>query len=501
MNARTGSAVQRAAVVTFVNDFVTATLNRLLHAPDNRFVAESLQAMVRSLRHAAHVGVEMPLALQCDDDRIHHDGNPLDGPSLQAGALLRACSERQIAVLSFLPGLDAAEANRCFDLLLLPHNTEALARSRRDETLQAYGIRNVRVTLRSPAEPDNRRAHVDRTRDPLLQYQDLADSLQQNHVRAHRDQELAVTAVEDVVERTVARFEEPSALLALAAQDDVDRFTIGHSVRVALLALQVARGCGATREQLVHVGTAALMHDIGKSKVPQEVLWKRGRLTPDEWKEMMQHPRLGAQILLEQHDGVDPGTIGAAFCHHMGPTGCGYPRPAVPFVPSGTSRLIRVCDVFEALTSVRPYKRALTPIEAYAVMFRSAKDFDPAWLRRFVTTLGLFPTGTRVLLDDGADALVVGQGTGAEQPIVRLLTGPGGSDLPAGSPDELTIGVPCRGAVRRIAAISTHERCLRVPDFDREDPEILTLDPAHACMSTTMVQDAERTGRGERADR
>jgi HD-GYP domain-containing protein (c-di-GMP phosphodiesterase class II) len=493
--------VQRAAVLAFVNDFVTAAMNRQLHAPDNHFVAEALQAMVRSLQHAAHVGVEMPLALQCSDDRIHHDGQPLDGPSLQAGSLLRSVADREIAVLSFLPNLDVDEANRVFDLLLLPHNRQALARSRRDETLRAFGIRNVRVTLRSPAEPSNHRTHLDRTKDPLLQYQDLAYSLQQNHVRAHRDQELAVTAVEDVVERTVSRFEEPSALLALAAQDDVDRFTIGHSVRVALLALQVARGCGASREQLVRVGTAALMHDIGKSKVSQEVLWKRGRLSPDEWKEMMQHPRLGAHILLEQHEGVDPGTVGAAFCHHMGPTGSGYPRPAVPFVPSGTSRLIRVCDVFEALTSVRPYKRALTPIEAYAVMFRSEKDFDPAWLRRFVSTLGLFPTGTRVLLDDGADALVVGQGTCPERPIVRLLTGPGGSDLPAGAPDELTIGMPQHGTVRRIAAISTHERCLRVPEFDLEDPEILTLDPAHACMSTTMVQDAQCTGRGEQAKR
>ena len=73
--------------------------------------------------------------------------------------------------------------------------------------------------------------------------------------------------------------------------------------------------------------------------------------------------------------------------------------------------------------SVRPYKRALTPVEAYAVMFRSEQDFDPCWLRQFVRTLGLFPTGTRVLLDDGADALVVGQTDSAHQPIVQLLTG------------------------------------------------------------------------------
>lgn len=494
MSTRSSAQVQRAAVVAFVHDLVHVSLHRRLHAPDSRFVADALQAMLRSLQHAAAVGNEMPLQLQFSDDRIHFDGEVLNGPSLQAGSLLRACREREIAMLSFLPALTADEANRCFDLLLESHNRDALARGQRDQALQALGIRNIKVTLRTPGDPGDRRATIENPNDPLHQYQDLAFSLQQNHVRAHRDQELAVTAVADVVERTLAQFEEPSTLLSLATQDDVDRFTVGHSVRVALLALQVARAVGATREQLVHIGTAALMHDIGKSKVPQEILWKRGRLSTEEWQWMAQHPRLGAQILLEQHEDVDPSAVGAAFCHHMGPGGQGYPHPSLPIAPSGTSRLIRVCDVFEALTSVRPYKRALTPVEAYAVMFRSEHDFDPCWLRRFVRTLGLFPTGTRVLLDDGADALVVAQTDAPHQPVVQLLTGAQGHPLAAGAPSQLTIEVEAEGQRRRIAAVSTHERCIRLPEFDLADPEILTTDPSHACMSTTMVQDAQRLG-------
>jgi len=488
MMPRSSAQLQHAAVVEFTHDLVTASLNRVLHAPDSRFVTDSLRALIDSLSQARALGVEMPLHLQFSDDRVFYDGQPLDGPSLQAGLLLRRCSERQIAMLSFQAGLQVDELNRCFDLLLLEHNKDALLRDNRDLAMSALGIKNVRVLLRTPGDPGDRRSGVDYS-TALHQYQDLASVLQQNHLRAHRDLELAVDEAAGIVERTLNTFDEPSALLSLATQDDVDRFTVGHSVRVALLALQVARSLGASREQLVHVGTAALMHDIGKSKVPQEVLFKRGRLSGEERHAMNQHPRLGAQILLEQHENVDPSTVGAAFCHHMGPTGGGYPAPTLPIVPSGTSRLIRVCDVFEALTAVRPYKRALTPIEAYAVMFRNEKDFDPHWLRRFVRTLGMFPTGTRVHLDDGAEALVIGQGTRANQPMVRLLTGPGGADLVAGQADHLVIGMEIDGQVRRVAAVSTHERSVTMPDVDPDEPEVLTACAHDACLSTTMTTD------------
>lgn len=481
------------AVSVFVHDLVVVALNRMLHPADSRFVTDALRDVVRALKAAAEIGIEMPLQLQFSDDRIHYDGEPLDGPSLQARSLLRCCAERQVAAISFAPDLGSDELNRSFDLLLMPHNRDALTRDQRDVVLRAFGIRNLRITLRSAADPSDRTAAVtddEATQRALHQYQDLAECLQHNHVLAHRDQELAVDAAADVVERTVTQFEEPSLLLSLATQDDVDRFTVGHSVRVALLALQVARALGASREQLVHVGAAALMHDIGKSKVPQEVLFKQGRLTADEWHWMAQHPRLGAQLLMEQHQTVDPHAIGAAFCHHMGPSGKGYPQPVLPVVPSGISRLVRVCDVFEALTSVRPYKRALTPVEAYAVMFRNEQDFDPAWLRRFVRTLGLFPTGTRVRLDCGIEGVVMAQGACPEHPRVRLLSGPDDADLPAGHPEHLDVGVPFAGRVPRIAGVSTHDRCISVPDFDPAEPEVLTQSAHHACLSTQMAQGA-----------
>lgn len=484
MRQPTAAELRTNAVLTFAHALVGAALNRRLHDAGDRYVLDALEDLVMALRAAAKLGVEMPLALQCADDRLLHDGQPLDGPSLQARSLLRCCRERGVAVLSFAPDLEVDEANRMFDLLLLPQNLGALSRANREAALSAFGIRNIRVSLRSPGDPGDRRADLDVTDKALRRYQDLADCLQQNHAHALHDRELGVLDAAHAVERTVADFDEPSLLLALATQDDVDRFTVGHSVRVALLALQVARAIGAPRDQLVRVGAAALLHDIGKSKVPQEVLFKQGKLSPEEWHWMQQHPRLGAQILLEQHEQVDSWAIGAAFCHHLRADGGGYPDALVPVTPSGTSRLVRVCDVFEALTAIRPYKLALTPLEAFAVMFRHESDFDRRWLRRFARTIGLFPNGTRVRLVDGSTALVRAQTACPEQPTVQLLTGPDEAALSPGQPDMFTIGTLHEGRRLAIQAVDTQDRCVIVPDLD---PSAAV--PANACLSSALVQD------------
>ncbi|MCK5943616.1 MAG: hypothetical protein KAI24_16655, partial [Planctomycetes bacterium] len=217
---------QRNAVIDFGHSIVQAVFNRLLHARDSRFVAEAMQDVVTALQRAEQAGVEMPLQLQIDGLRMCHDGRALDGPSLQARSLLERCAEREIATLSFGNQLTAAELNRVFDLLLLPENVEALTRGHREATMCAFGIRNVRVSLRNPGDPDNRRQQLGPDGRAIRNYQQLADALQENHRLAHRDQELAFDAASTAVESTLQELDEPSMLLSLSMQDDVDRFTV-----------------------------------------------------------------------------------------------------------------------------------------------------------------------------------------------------------------------------------------------------------------------------------
>lgn len=462
---------------------VTAAQCRTAHGRGSPVARRALHDFVALLVERQRQGCEPLLALQFDDDAICHDGEALLAPSLQAKALLRALSRREVAAITFLRGADAEECEGLFDLLLQDENQDALRRPHRDQALAAFGVRRIKISSRSPADPsDRRRAVADDERQDLRQYQDLAQALHESSAAAARDRSFAVASTQTAIESAVLRLEQaPSGLLALASHDDVDRFTVGHSVRVALLALQVARALGTSRDQLVDIGAAALLHDIGKSKVPTEILFKQGRLEEGEWVWMAQHPRLGADILLEQQD-LLPSAIGAAFCHHMDGCGGGYPSTILPVEPSATSKLVRVCDVFEALTSVRPYKKALTPLEAYAVMRRHEGDFDPRWFRLFVRTLGIFPVGSRVLLDDGALAVVTEQGRTPAEPVVRLLSGPGGADLPAGAEDRVVIGALVRGQRRTIRSFCAHKRTVAVPEAAWAPLDYLTQTVHGSCL-------------------
>lgn len=442
------------ALDRFVHDLVVAILNLGMHPPGSQLVRESLRDLVTTLREILGRDATTPLRLEVQGGSLHACGRELVAASLQAGVLLTLCARRSVRALVFHPRLDAAEAGRFLLALLDEHEGAAFqpgARARVERLLAAHGVRNLQVEL-APNRSLTPANAGDGTHG-LYDYRELTSFLHDNHVAAFRGEDLQIERATGVVEHAISQIQaEPGSLLTLASYDDIDAFTVGHSVRVALLALHVARAAGAAKRDLVAIGTAALLHDIGKSRVPQEILFKRGRLDEDEWQIMAQHPRLGAGILVEQRH-LDPRAIGAAFCHHMSPGGRGYPVPALSFEPSAVSKLVRVCDVFEALTAVRPYKKALTPVQAYAILFENAGDFDATWLRFFARTIGLYPLGTRVVLDTGEQACVVRHGRDPERPFVRTM--PDAASLLAGRSDdtEREVGATYDGHVLRIAAV------------------------------------------------
>ena len=437
----------RAALDGFVHGLAAGLVEVRMH---DRHDATGRMLLTRTLGQLARWFDHSPAAelrVSFDGSMIHADGRPAVAGSLQAGRLLERCAARRIAAITFGRGVSADALRRLLELLNDDDEFEAFRPGVVERALEAHGIRRVRVELRDGTAAEENAA--DARRDSALRgYQQLAATAQDNQIAAVRGEELEIDATRGIVERAANWLDDaPSDLFELATFDDIDRFTVGHSVRVALLAMHVARAAGASDERLLVIGTAGLLHDIGKSRVPSGVLFKEGRLEPDEWREMAEHPRLGAEILLEQRN-VPPAAIGAAFTHHMGPTGGGYPEPVLPFRPSSVSRLIRVCDVFEALTAVRPYKPALTPIEALAIMHRNADDFDADWLRFFVETIGLYPIGSQVWLDTGERATVVAKGPGPDRPTVRLL------DPPDGLEPVVATGVPAAdGVVRRVREV------------------------------------------------
>jgi putative nucleotidyltransferase with HDIG domain len=386
--------------------------------------------------------------------QVRHGDRDLLTASLHAAKLVRCCRDRRIHALTFAAGLELAELGALVGLLVDPRKRSTFAPGTIHKALANLGITRIGVELSDGAlmtpKPNDSGTGPATPPGParaIRQYQAMSELLQDSHVAAARGHEVDLDRAEGVVEQTVMHIvREPAALLALTAYDDIDSYTVGHSVRVALLALQVARAAGTHKRALLRIGTAALLHDIGKSRIAQHVLFKRGVLDDEERAEMARHPRLGAEILLEQKR-IDPSAIGAAFCHHMKANGQGYPVPAFPFQPSGISKLVQVCDVYEALTAVRPYKRALTPLQAFTVMHGMRDAFAPEYLDYFMQVIGIYPPGTRVILTDGSEAVVLRHGLHPTRPIVRRLGGSFQKQV------DLEIGVPQEGTVAQIAAI------------------------------------------------
>ncbi|MBK8974831.1 MAG: HD domain-containing protein [Planctomycetes bacterium] len=441
-----------ADAARFVRGLDEALLDLELLPPGDPEAEARRDATVAVLSRYIEARGVLELELHFAAGLVKVDGEPLIEQSLRGSRLLGRLRARNVRSLRFERGTTARELRTLAELLLDERQVDAFSPANLGAAFLRLGLTHVSARC-------ERRPGVESPRpDAVRGYQQLAAVVQDNHIAAARGDELELADTSGAVEGAMRWMAtRPSDLLALASYEDVDRFTVGHSVRVALLAMLVARSVGVDDEMLRLVGSAALLHDIGKSKVPSSILFKRGRLDDDEWRAMSEHTRHGAEILLAQK-GVHPSAVGVAFSHHLSPAGAGYPNAVLPFMPSSMSRLVRVCDVFEALTAMRPYKPELTPAEALAIMHRNRADFDQRWLHAFVAAIGAYPVGSFVELTDGRFAMVVAHGPRANRPVVRVVGGEL-SDAVVGVPGELEdVGV-LRG-LRRSESVVAGPRLL-----------------------------------------
>lgn len=211
---------------------------------------------------------------------------------------------------------------------------------------------------------------------------------------------------------------------------DYDSYTIGHSVRVAALAAMLGRRLGWAEDVLATLATAGLLHDLGKGRIPPEILFKPGRLDDEERRVIETHPALGANLLLDNGE-TDAVVISAAWGHHLKHEGGGYPAmPDSRYRPGIVAEVIHVCDVFEALTARRPYKRSLPPRQAYEIMLKDAGAYHPQLLSQFISVMGLYPPGSQVRLSDGSLGVVVAKGAALDCPRVRLASDAHGLPIP-----------------------------------------------------------------------
>ncbi len=233
------------------------------------------------------------------------------------------------------------------------------------------------------------------------------------------DAQQCMPIVEQVA-NSVAR--NPSALISLARLKTKDNYTYMHSVAVCALMVALAKQLGLNDEQTREAGLAGLLHDVGKMAMPMEVLNKPGKLTDAEFELIRAHPLRGYQML-KGGTAVPPGALDVCLHHHEKMDGSGYPQQLKGEQISLLARMGAVCDVYDAITSTRPYKEAWDPAGSIQRMAQwSGGHFDPAVFKAFVKSVGIYPVGSLVKLESGRLAVVLDLNPhNLAAPVVRVF--------------------------------------------------------------------------------
>ena len=203
-----------------------------------------------------------------------------------------------------------------------------------------------------------------------------------------------------------------------------DEYTFKHSVDVATMAMVIARQYGLSDREVYEIGISGLLHDVGKSKIPNEVLNKKARLTDEEFAVMKQHSLFGYRILEGKGDISDAVKLGV-LQHHEKINGRGYPLGVPEEKISPYARILSVVDIYDALVTERPYKKAFSKRDAVEMIMAMTDELDISAMRSFIGSVLLYPVNSIVQLSCGEKAKVVANSpeTILRPKVVGLTTG------------------------------------------------------------------------------
>ncbi len=246
-------------------------------------------------------------------------------------------------------------------------------------------------------------------------------------------------------------FTDHSAMLCLTMIKAYDDYTFNHSVNVSILATAIAKALELDEKTVSEIGTAGLLHDIGKTKTDKAIIKKPGKLTNSEFNEIKRHPEIGADILRKM-PGLSENIVNTVFEHHIHYDKKGYPKVSADFKLHKYSTLITVADTYDAITTLRSYQAPVTPKDAIDTMIRlEDKCFEKEVLRKFIDILGVYPTGSFVRLDTNEIALVTKQNPNDPMaPTVKIVINSDGNKLI--DVQEVDLSDTARNAKKRLIA-------------------------------------------------
>ncbi len=188
----------------------------------------------------------------------------------------------------------------------------------------------------------------------------------------------------------------------------MDEYTFVHSLDVCILSLSLARHLNLSREEMMEIGIGALLHDVGKMRLPTQLLKKPDTLSENEWVEVRKHPVYSLEIM-EASQGIPDSSKQLALQHHERYNGSGYPFGLKGDTIGTYGQIVGIVDFYDAITTDRPYQKAIQPHEAIRQVYeRGEGEFNRLMVERFIQCIGIYPFGTLVLMDTEEMGIVCG---------------------------------------------------------------------------------------------
>jgi HD-GYP domain-containing protein (c-di-GMP phosphodiesterase class II) len=386
-----------------VRTLAVADTNAALYPITHPLVAQSLGELVGAVRALATFGFE-DVTVNIYKGTLFVENQVFPEESVTYRKLIDELLAKGISAVTFFSSMTAEEGAALIDLL---GNAEVAGIDGSRAFLESRGVRGI--TLAETTALDGN-GDEERNREVRARARESYDAgmgaMRDIESQAKLGRVIEVGRLQQVVESMLDNLlQDPAAVLGLTAIKGHDDYTLNHSINVCILSISLGTALGLTPEELHSIGLAALLYDIGKVRVPEDVLLKCGPLTAEEWALVKQHSEEGAD-LLKRLQITDKMPMVVAYEHHQRHDLMGYPDSS-----GGEqhlfSKIVAVCDAYDAMTTNRPFRREIRPDKALAVLMQGReKAYDPGVTKALVAMLGIYPMGAVVMLDDGSTAVV-----------------------------------------------------------------------------------------------
>lgn len=256
---------------------------------------------------------------------------------------------------------------------------------------------------------------------------EIANNLYMNKKISMRRLSMVIQAMADGIQ------DDPNTFMGMINVKMHDKHSVAHLVNTSILSMSIATRLSLEKKQVFELGIAAMMHDIGKVKIPMEIIGKNELLTDEEWEEIERHPIEGA-LINSDFPGLTKMAVVAAFEHHRHGTVC-YPQTDdESFEQHPFSQIISLADAYEMLTAMRVYYHSSMPCDQVIRILskKRGSDFNPVLVKTLINMAGVFPVGTLLKLSGGETGLVMDQTSDLLRPCVLLLTKFDGSEKESG---------------------------------------------------------------------